>query len=70
MKYTDWFTPDVKPVHPGVYQVKSVTNIPFYRKWDGTKWFAGASDVRNASRATQVAGWDRSWRGLASPDGE
>jgi len=45
MTYTDddltpWFPPDVKPVHEGVYEIKSDTSIRMngYSQWDGKQW--------------------------------
>jgi len=37
---TDWFSPSIKPVHEGVYEVRFVF-MPdgcLYARWNGKKW--------------------------------
>jgi hypothetical protein len=68
VKLTLWYPADVKPARPGVYEVFS-PSYRFFRKWDGTNWCIGSLDVERASRSEGRACWLRTWRGLASPDG-
>jgi hypothetical protein len=39
-KMTDWFPPNIKPVHEGVYEVRFVykTFGKLYARWNGNKW--------------------------------
>jgi hypothetical protein len=65
-KLTPWFRATVKPARPGVYRVRAA--CPWYRFWDGSKWFVGASTPRDAAaymprRRAEAA----DWRGLAQP---
>ena len=52
--FTDWFPPEVKPVHVGLYECRCC-----YQKywWDGTKWWIKSKTVRSAIQKI-------SWRGL------
>ena len=66
---TDWFPPDVKPVHVGVYEIKlSEYNFEVYSYWDGSRWCFACINVDDAfslkHRETKLF-QKRYWRGLA-----
>lgn len=75
MKKTPWFTGQVNPVRPGVYQrdyrqaknCDRVVGIAF-NHWDGKKWSLFDSTANGAERSEEL--WsshqDLPWRGLAS----
>lgn len=70
-KYTDWFPPEIKPVHVGVYELEDLP-YPFHY-WDGARWFgAGARGEKIRLYAEQVDyGCRVRWRGLSEkPKGE
>ncbi len=70
---TDWFPPEVKPVHPGVYEVESFggTCSKWYRLWHNGLWWEGDDKPKAAAEATVFLGTPesissvRKWRGLA-----
>lgn len=65
MKLTPWFPADVKPVRPGVYEMRC--DPPrWYRRWDGRHWYIGDTNVSVAAKET-LASWCafEMWRGLA-----
>lgn len=65
-KLTDWFPPEVKPVHVGVY--KTNASVGTYQKWNGKYWCAFCATV---DRAAHCENSNKSlvqhvrWRGLA-----
>jgi hypothetical protein len=66
-KYTDWFSPKIKPVHIGVYEVSlGRFYSPPYAYWNGKRWGLAALSVATATncKLTAVARQDKSWRGL------
>jgi hypothetical protein len=68
MKFTPWFPANVMPVHPGVYEVKTLSGRPWYRRWDGEVWFAGdCSPEDAASCKCPLVMNAHPWRGLATP---
>lgn len=63
-KLTDWFAPDVSPVHVGMYQRDwgdFYTVIGSLDYWDGKCWFIGAAGGPSKIPATN----NKRWRGLA-----
>lgn len=72
MTLTQWFPPDVFPVHEGVYQRGAkgfFQPICMYSYWDGKHWYVGASTVRGAKRYFKLKEktvlTNPSWRGIA-----
>lgn len=78
-KLTNWFSPDVKPVHVGAYNISNVnpedpcaTNRLF-AYWDGKRW--GISEFspedayfyRNDNFVNSGASQEKYWRGLVDP---
>lgn len=68
-RYTQWFSPDVKPVHVGVYKRRQRHFGIVYALWTGTHWRVGHQDKRNASRefvisVHQPRSNDLPWQGL------
>ncbi len=66
---TDWFPPETKPKHTGVYETRRVddgrTSRVFYSMWDGKVWKSDDSSADSAahnSRASPTQ--NREWRGL------
>lgn len=71
---TDWFPADVKPVHPGVYELERYGEPNrIFSRFDGVYWGSAAGfgdtahSVRRAIAATDISGFAhlRGWRGLA-----
>jgi len=66
-KLTDWFPPNVKPVHKGMYEVHVSHCYPFPRYFDGKKWHimtrAEASGTKPFTPCSVDYGYH--WRGLA-----
>lgn len=74
MKLTNWFPPDVKPVHEGEYSTDDdLPNDHLRRWWDGRLWSKAYRDddpepVKRAPRRSPAAFlWQDTirWRGLA-----
>lgn len=67
MKTTAWFSADVKPVHPGVYQreLSWYEGGIRYARWDGVRWYRSAFSVVNAWLANKPTFVSAKWRGLA-----
>ena len=59
---TDWFPPEIKPVHVGVYQ----TDFCGYAHWNGKKWGYGRLSPLDAKTCAvyRSAIQNKSWRGL------
>jgi hypothetical protein len=66
MKLTPWFPAHIKPVYPGVYEVRFPPGT-WYRRWDGTRWYSGDSDKKIAALSTLKGASPLPWRGLAKP---
>jgi hypothetical protein len=64
MKKTAWFPAHIKPVHKGVYQIRTESGS-CYSQWDGEKWCCMHRDKDVAARQWLVS-WcqDYAWRGL------
>ena len=59
---TGWFSPDVKPVRPGIYETWFLDPFDLgFSHWDGRRWSSQSKTVR-ADRSTGVQ-W-KHWRGL------
>jgi len=55
---TEWFKAKVKPVHAGLYEVKTKSwPYPHVMSWDNKKWCVRELDVETASPVIE-------WRGL------
>lgn len=68
LKKTPWFPKHVKPVRPGFYENLFFETSTTYRFFDGKNWHYGNSDLKSASKYTDVIkdNHKRPWRGLAS----
>lgn len=66
-KLTDWFPPNVKPRHRGVYQIQSTIDALNYSRWDGRRWHWG-NESRDVAANTKDPKLDQDdwcpWRGL------
>jgi hypothetical protein len=69
---TQWFSPNVMPIHVGVYQ----RGVPAFHKtlhmysyWDGKDWYVGSSTFNGAKRYYKRGNrsilTNPSWRGIA-----
>lgn len=73
---TDWFPPDVKPVHIGIYRTRMFTHytdgVPQYGNeglshWDGARWGNTARyDTPIPYEELSGADQNKMWRGIAS----
>jgi hypothetical protein len=70
---TGWFSGDVHPAYPGVYQVDfgSAVGMYLYRYYDGKNWFSGSTiSPRYAywymykTKHRMLAASPKQWRGL------
>ncbi|WP_334021343.1 hypothetical protein [Burkholderia orbicola] len=72
---TEWFPPEVKPIHVGVYQACmevftdrfGTSHIEYgFAKWDGQRWGAMHTDIKSAAELIpwHAASQSKSWRGL------
>lgn len=74
--YTDWFQPEVKPVHIGPYmtEVSNVNHIqPAFQYWDGVDWglrsLTANASLRNQAHKISSRFQNVPWRGLkAKPE--
>jgi hypothetical protein len=66
MKLTPWFPAHVKPVYPGVYEVRFPPG-KWYRRWDGKRWCVGNRNPEIAANRVLLPVDKREWRGLAKP---
>lgn len=67
-KLTTWYPPETKPFYRGVYQIFSISPLPWYRLWDGTQWHVGWIAVDKAALITKAClpeHLNTPWRGLA-----
>ncbi len=67
MTLTPWYDPSIKPVRPGVYEVRARERARWFRRWTGQFWLCGDSTIEGAA---STPGKDRAlflqaWRGLA-----
>jgi hypothetical protein len=68
---TQWFAPNVMPVHKGVYQrgVSAFSPHTMYAYWDGVDWHVGAETyngaVRHYKNGKKSILTNPSWRGIA-----
>lgn len=71
MKMTPWFPPEIRPVHVGEYEVRSVWNYAVLLRWfDGEFWSCVYSpdepkEMRIRERQYVSAYQEITWRGLA-----
>lgn len=72
MKLTPWFTGNVAPVRPGVYERYFIpTKIVRYAYWNGSVWCVGGKTPKEAllykkqKSAGQLKAVTIMWRGLA-----
>lgn len=69
MTKTGWFSGEVKPARPGVYERKEPSAfVGSYSYFDGKKWGVSSKNAEIAvSRRCLSSVWqDLAWRGLAS----
>lgn len=60
---TQWFSPNVTPVHVGDYEREYTNGIGrFLDRWDGSKWILLDDRGNSVGRAMVL----RRWRGLVS----
>jgi hypothetical protein len=72
MALTQWFEPEVIPVHTGVYQrgVPRISDTMFgYAYWDGKDWYVSGKTPAGALRYYRLSHksilTNPSWRGIA-----
>lgn len=71
MKLTDWFPPEVKPVHVGVYETQSARFMDdtWYAYFDGKRWgyctCTNPEDAFEYRNRQHFRDSDSPWRGLA-----
>lgn len=65
MKTTQWFSPQIRPLYPGAYEVRQGQNT-HYRYWDGQAWYEGAQSPEASAQEQQQADTALPWRGLSS----
>jgi hypothetical protein len=69
-KLTPWFTGDVKPVRPGVYQRRGVNGRVYYSRWPGDNWLFGLwytpSDASHLFLHRASMHQALPWRGIAA----
>lgn len=65
-KLTEWFPPEIKPVHKGVYERAMCGRGTRYSFWDGVCWGGWSDKVRWAwgQRGIPSVVQDAPWRGL------
>jgi hypothetical protein len=63
---TDWFDPNEKPYHIGVYETRGAGGFVRYQHWDGEMWGFSSSTPKEANRNRKEisAHQNRHWRGL------
>lgn len=69
---TQWFAPNVMPVHVGVYQRGAqsfYSTMHMYSYWDGKDWYTGSRTISGAKRYYKLGSktilHNPSWRGVA-----
>lgn len=69
--YTDWFGPEIKPVHHGPYLTvlpAALHITPAFQYWDGVDWglrsVSANSSVRNQADKISSRHQNVPWRGL------
>lgn len=71
---TDWYPPEVKPVHYGVYEVETINGTlnVYYCHYGANGWSYCSLHVEGAAGMVWAGTVrERSWRGLKAPhDGE
>lgn len=76
---TDWFPPEVKPVHRGLYIVHlqgdpsmAEAFSPFFCVWDGFMWMAGSHRTGYAIESARLnipsCHQDKYWRGITKDE--
>lgn len=58
-KLTEWYPPEIKPVHVGYYQRRYVFGLLYKEWWTGQKWTSSTTDT------TPCTCQHLPWRGLA-----
>lgn len=68
MEMTDWFPPDIKPVHSGVYQTEFAAGRGDlgYSRWDGVHWRYQYLSKAIAAGSEGIGSQNKRWRGLAT----
>lgn len=67
MKLTEWFPPNIKPVHIGIYNTSIPGNTDqFYSYWNGELWSGGYFKFAEAEKYNKMIGMTqyKQWRGV------
>jgi len=49
VKYTQWFSPDIRPARPGVYELSDRNMCrAWFRYFDGQHWYFGGASAEKA----------------------
>jgi hypothetical protein len=66
-KLTPWYSADVQPVRPGLYQ-RDIEGDLYWGWWDGRQWnFSGPDKAEAVEFRRALSGWQNApWRGLAA----
>jgi len=67
---TDWFAPEIKPVHVGVYPTSFENAVNVHRHgyshWNGRSWGNQYETPDRALRRGELGAQNKRWRGLAT----
>lgn len=68
-KMTEWFPSHIKPVHPGVYEIRYDLGLasaePWYAKWNGKRWSWADDSIDSPWQKTfKGASQYKFWRGF------
>ena len=66
---TEWFPPEVKPVHVGVYQ-RHYHDVSWYCYWDGKYFSCGTGYAKYAHIESASMNQALKWRGLKQQPAE
>lgn len=68
MNKTDWFPPEIKPIHEGPYEVQSIFTEDriFFSYWNGVNFgvISGTIEAAERNKDERSIYQDRIWRGL------
>lgn len=73
-KHSQWFPKEIKPVHPGCYEMNFGQKSNFYpaeyQYWDGKDWWYGCRNPSDRTIAVVPDYFHKEWRGLSTKQGE